>query len=76
MECVQFHVGGKRSIAARVVFRLEYELCIVTNVNFVLLLWPPCVADARLADNTGRIKVANNRHLGTIAQLCRANLCK
>jgi len=27
---------------------------------------------ARLAENTGRKKVAKNRHLGTIAQLCRA----
>ena len=27
---------------------------------------------ARLAGNTGRKKVAKNRHLGTIAQLCRA----
>jgi len=27
---------------------------------------------ARLAGNTGRKKVANNRDLGTIAQLCRA----
>ena len=26
----------------------------------------------RLAENTGRKKVAKNRHLGTIAQLCRA----
>ena len=26
----------------------------------------------RLAENTGRQKVAKNRHLGTIAQLCRA----
>ena len=26
----------------------------------------------RLAENTGRKKVANNSHLGTIAQLCRA----
>ena len=26
----------------------------------------------RLAANTGRKKVAKNRHLGTIAQLCRA----
>jgi len=26
----------------------------------------------RLAENTGRKKVAINRHLGTIAQLCRA----
>jgi len=26
----------------------------------------------RLAANTGRTKVAKNRHLGTIAQLCRA----
>ena len=26
----------------------------------------------RLAANTGRKKVAENRHLGTIAQLCRA----
>jgi len=25
-----------------------------------------------LAENTGRKKVAKNRHLGTIAQLCRA----
>jgi len=25
----------------------------------------------RLAENTGRKKVAKNRHLGTIAQLCR-----
>jgi len=28
-----------------------------------------------LAANTGRKKVAKNRHLGTIAQLCRAYLC-
>jgi len=27
---------------------------------------------ARLAENTGRKKVPKNRHLGTIAQLCRA----
>jgi len=27
---------------------------------------------AWLAENTGRKKVAKNRHLGTIAQLCRA----
>ena len=27
---------------------------------------------ARLAGNTGRKKVAKNRHRGTIAQLCRA----
>ena len=27
---------------------------------------------SRLAENTGRQKVAKNRHLGTIAQLCRA----
>ena len=27
---------------------------------------------ARLAENTGRKKVAKNRHLGTIAQICRA----
>jgi len=27
---------------------------------------------ARLAENTGRKKVAENRHLGTIARLCRA----
>jgi len=27
---------------------------------------------SRLAANTGRKKVAKNRHLGTIAQLCRA----
>ena len=27
---------------------------------------------ARLAENTGRKKVAKNRHLGTIAQVCRA----
>jgi len=27
---------------------------------------------ARLAENTGRKKVAQNRHLGTIAKLCRA----
>jgi len=27
---------------------------------------------ARLAENTGRKKVAKNRHLGTIPQLCRA----
>ena len=26
----------------------------------------------RLAENTGRKKVAKNRHLGTIEQLCRA----
>ena len=26
----------------------------------------------RLAANTGRKKVAKNRHLGTIAQLCQA----
>jgi len=26
----------------------------------------------RLAENTGRKKVAKNGHLGTIAQLCRA----
>jgi len=26
----------------------------------------------RLAENTGRKKVAKNRHLGTIAQLCQA----
>ena len=26
----------------------------------------------RLAENTGRKKVAKNRHLGAIAQLCRA----
>ena len=26
----------------------------------------------RLAGNTGRIKVAKNRHLGTIVQICRA----
>jgi len=26
----------------------------------------------RLAENTGRKKVAKNRNLGTIAQLCRA----
>jgi len=26
----------------------------------------------RLAENIGRKKVAKNRHLGTIAQLCRA----
>jgi len=26
----------------------------------------------RLAENTGRKKVAKNRHLGTIAQICRA----
>jgi len=26
----------------------------------------------RLAENTGRKKVTKNRHLGTIAQLCRA----
>jgi len=26
----------------------------------------------RLAENTGRKKVAKNRHLGIIAQLCRA----
>ena len=26
----------------------------------------------RLAENTGRKKVAKNRHLGTITQLCRA----
>jgi len=26
----------------------------------------------RLAENRGRKKVAKNRHLGTIAQLCRA----
>jgi len=26
----------------------------------------------RLAENTGRKKVAKNRHLGTIAQMCRA----
>jgi len=26
----------------------------------------------RLAKNTGHKKVAKNRHLGTIAQLCRA----
>ena len=26
----------------------------------------------RLAENTGRQKVAKNRHLGTIAQLCLA----
>jgi len=26
----------------------------------------------RLAENTGRKKVAKNRHLGTISQLCRA----
>jgi len=26
----------------------------------------------RLAENTGRKKVAKNRHLGTIAQFCRA----
>jgi len=29
-------------------------------------------AVARLAQNTGRKKVAKNRHLGTIAQICRA----
>jgi len=26
----------------------------------------------RLAENTGRKKVAKNRHLGTITQICRA----
>ena len=28
----------------------------------------------RLVENTGRKKVAQNRHLGTVAQLCRANI--
>ena len=32
-------------------------------------VWTSCT---RLAENTGRKKVAKNRHLGTIAQLCRA----
>jgi len=34
------------------------------------MVWPYCCR--RLAENTGRKKVAKNRHLGTIAQLCRA----
>ena len=31
-----------------------------------------CTACTRLAENTERKKVVKNRHLGTIAQLCRA----
>jgi len=31
-----------------------------------------CTRATRLAENTGCKKVAKNRHLGTIAQLCRA----
>jgi len=30
----------------------------------------------RLAENAGPKKVAKNRHLGTIAQLCRAIFCQ
>ena len=41
------------------------------------MAWPQCefrtqVWNVLLAANTGRKKVAKNRHLGTIAQLCRA----
>ena len=50
-------------------------------LSFFLLLFFPRLISAvgdwmstilRLAGNTGRKKVAKNRHLGTIAQLCRA----
>ena len=34
--------------------------------------WMSETCCTRLAENTGRKKVAKNRHLGTIAQLCRA----
>jgi len=30
------------------------------------------MCNTRLAENTGRKKIAKNRHLGTIAQICRA----
>jgi len=39
------------------------------------MVWPWCefkMQVSRLAGNTGRKKVAKNRHLGTIAQICRA----
>ena len=36
------------------------------------LRWRSETCCTRLAGNTGRKKVAKNRHLGTIAQLCRA----
>jgi len=31
-----------------------------------------CICYTGLAENTGRKKIAKDRHLGTIAQLCRA----
>jgi len=38
--------------------------------EFKMQVWKTCCT--RLAENTGCKKVAQNRHLGTIAQLCRA----
>jgi len=45
---------------------LPYMVCLSANLR--------CRSETcctRLAENTGRKKVAKNRHLGTIAQLCR-----
>ena len=50
--------------------------CPVISI-FLLLFFPRLISAAAgwmstIAANTGRKKVAKNRHLGTIAQLCRA----
>jgi len=67
-----------------IVFYLSFPRLISAATDWIstILLhmaWPSANLECRsemcctrLAANTGRTKVAKNRHLGTIAQLCRA----
>jgi len=49
-----------------------FRTCCGLSVNLRCRSETCCTRLTELAENTGRKKVAKNRHMGTIAQLCRA----
>ena len=74
----QFFYGRSPYVIGRAIYIFHPVVC---SFFFFLSTWCGLSANfgcrsetccTRLAENTGRKKVTKNRHLGTIAQLCRA----